>query len=272
MDKLSFELFPPRSEAKAHSLNETINELKRYVPDYFSVTFGAADGSTDGTIETVKKVSVMGLSVVPHITNKINTVKKLEELLKIYSKLNVKSAVVIKGDGTNSQKSEFKCSTDLLKAIHKLQPNLKLIVACYPEFHPLGTVMSEVDTLKHKHSLGAHSAITQFFYNFDAYQYYLDILDKNNIDIPITVGILPIDNYQKIKIFSDKCGADIPRWLASQMEHYSSDPDSQIKLGIELVSSLMIKIKNLKGKYNGFHIYTLNQHKIISRILDNVWH
>lgn len=268
MNNISFEIFPPRDAAQKDKLEVSILELKKYSPRFFSVTHGATGSSVDGTLETVKWLTKHGVGVAPHITNKINTKSNLLALLDEYRTLGMKNAVIIKGDYSNNQNCEFQYSTDLLKEVRQSDLSLNLCVACYPEFHPRGSVVNDIKSLQEKQKCGANQAITQFFYNFDAYRYFLDLIAKKGITIQIVSGILPILNFNQIHNFAKKCGAELPKWLVSQMEYYSDDPESQRQLGVDFVVKLMEQIGELNAGVENFHIYSLNQHKTIVQIFD----
>ncbi|MDI9347563.1 MAG: methylenetetrahydrofolate reductase [Methylacidiphilales bacterium] len=267
--QLSFEVFPPRNQAQHIQLIKTVEALTKFSPDYFSVTHGATGKTLQGTFETVEEISTLGFNVAPHITTKIETFEKLKELLLRYKELKIRRAVVIKGDATEPH-ADFNTSNELIKAIHTIAPEWKLAVACYPEFHPLGTVANDLIALRKKQEVGATYAITQFFFSFDSYLHFLELLEKENINLPIVVGVLPIVQFNAMRSFADKCGADVPRWLIKQMEYYEHDPASQRALGIHLITSLMQNIIALKDTFHGFHIYTLNQTDLCSVILQNL--
>ena len=248
----------------------SVKALSTFSPQFFSVTHGAIGNAVAGTYETVEELTQLGHTVAPHITSKVKTEEGLERLIAQYQKIAVRHAVIIKGDINDHESSDFEYSSALLKSVRRIAPEFSLAVASYPEFHPHGTVAKDLVALKEKEQLGADIAITQFFYNIDAYYAFLDLLARNNITIPIVVGVLPIIQFKTLCSFAAKCGADIPRWLVKQMQHYEHDHASMRQLGIDLLTTMMDSIRSSASQFKGFHLYSLNQHEVIEAILTNL--
>jgi methylenetetrahydrofolate reductase (NADPH) len=259
---ISFEFFPPKSADGMKNLGDTAVALAPYLPDFFSVTFGAGGSTRDGTLETLKMLqSKTQIPIAPHISCVGSTKKDLIQLIEQYKELGVKRIVALRGDLPSGMGnvSEMKFASDLVALIRKTTQNyFHIEVAAYPEFHPQArSVLDDVLNLKRKVDAGANSAITQFFYNADAYFYFRDQCAKSGIYIPITPGIMPISQFTKLAQFADMCGAEIPRWMRKRLEAYGDDIQSIREFGLEVVYSLCERLRN--GGAPGLHFYTLNR-------------
>ncbi len=257
---ISFEVFPPNTQQGLQKLNETCQKLNVLDPKFISVTFGAAGASQLKTVRLVKQLAKSAIPTTPHISCVGMTKIRLQKLLDQYMQFGVKNLIVIRGDFiAGSEVSDFKYASDLVSEIRKLTHDyFHITVAAYPEFHPQSTT-SEMDFIhfKHKVDAGADSAITQFFFNSDAYSRFRENCHKSGITIPIIPGIMPIQDYDKLVRFSGACGAEIPLWLRKQLESFSGDVFSIKSLGVELVTKLCERLL-LEGA-EGLHFYTLNQ-------------
>lgn len=259
---LSCEFFPPRTEAGVEKLlttQQTLNDA--FQPAYYSVTFGAGGSTRDSTLEIVKLLSEKNINVAPHISCIGSTKQQLADLLETYKSLDVTRLVTLRGDIPESGDSanELSFANELVSFIRKNKADqFKIEVAAYPEYHPeSASPQSDFEHFKGKVEAGADGAITQYFYNIDAYFRFVDKCNASNISIPVTPGIMPITNYANLTRFSDTCGAEIPRWIRKQLEFYADDKDSLLAFGVDVVSSMCNKL--LEQEAPGLHFYTLNQ-------------
>ncbi len=259
----SFEFFPPKTPEGAKKLSVVRSELGKLHPEYFSVTFGAGGSTQEGTIETVLEIKTAGFNAVPHISCMGTSKEVIVGLLEQYKQNGIDRLVVLRGDmpsgaGSGSD-GDFNYANELVSFIRtQYNDHFHIEVAAYPEFHPQA-VNAEVDldNFKRKVEAGADSAITQYFFNPDAYYQFVDACEKRHIDIPITPGIMPITNYTQLARFSDMCGAEIPRWIRKRLEAYADDKDSIRSFGEEVVTHLCQQL--LAAGAPGLHFYTMNQ-------------
>lgn len=262
MTTVSFEFFPPFSEQGSSNLIATAKSLEEAHPEYYSVTFGAGGSTQNRTPLTVFNLQKnLKTPITPHISCIGTSEVLIKSLLDEYQKNNVHDLVCLRGDlpsGTVSR-GDFRYATDLIKFIKKhYQDAFRLHVACYPESHP--QAINAEDDFVHfceKAKAGAHEAITQYFFNPDAYFYFVEKCHKHHIDLPIIPGIMPIHNYYKLAHFSEMCGAEIPRWVRKRLEYYADDEASLKAFGLEVVTHLCETL--LQGGVNSLHFYTLNQ-------------
>jgi methylenetetrahydrofolate reductase (NADPH) len=258
----SCEFFPPRTEAGMEKLLSVRNELDEKIhPAYYSVTFGAGGTNRDRTLEAVDRLREDNASVAPHISCIGSTREQINELLKRYIDRGVTRLVTLRGDipDEGPGANDFKHADELVGFIREQTGNhFHIEVAAYPEYHPESvTPESDFHYFKRKMEAGANSAITQYFYNIDAYLHFIDNCQKANLDMPVVPGIMPITNYQGLVRFSDNCGAEIPRWIRKQLETYEDDIDSLVDFGTDVVTSLCSRL--LENGAPGLHFYTLNQ-------------
>lgn len=271
----SVEVFPPKTKKGLDDLNRARQELCQLKPKYFSVTFGAGGSMQQKTLDVVRQFVADGVAATPHISCVNMTSQRLRELLSEYQRLGIQQLLVIQGDLPNDatqRKIEFNYATELITAIRNMTGNyFHIIVAAYPEFHPRATSPTmDIENFKRKIEAGANSAITQFFFNSDAFFRFLEACDKFSIRIPIIPGITPIMNYQKLMQFSSACGAEIPLWLHKHLKTYSNDPISLQEIGIEFVSKLCHGL--LQNGVKEFHFYTLNRTEPTYSIIQNLIH
>ncbi len=271
----SFEVFPPKTKKGLDDLNLARQKLCQLKPEYFSVTFGAGGSLQQKSLNVVRQFVAHGIAATPHISCVNMTSQRLQNLLCEYQQLGIKQLLVIQGDlpsDTTQIEIEFNYATELIVAIRKMTGDyFHIIVAAYPEFHPRATSPAmDIENFKRKIEAGANSAITQFFFNSDAYFRFLEACDKSSIRIPIIPGITPIMNYQKLMQFSTACGAEIPLWLHKHLKTYSDDPISLQEIGIEFVSKLCHSLLNNGVKE--FHFYTLNRSEPTQSIIQNLIH
>lgn len=257
---ISFEFFPPKTPAGFELLGQAANELAVLNPHFFSVTYGAGGSTRNGTIDTVKLLQQQSkVKVAPHLACIGASREDIIAILRIYQDLGVERIVALRGDLPSGmgQAGEFKYASELVTLIRReTGDQFHLEVAAYPEIHPQANAQEEFLNLKRKFEAGANSAITQYFFNPDAYFYYLDECAKHHITMPIIPGIMPITQFAKLARFSDMCGAEIPRWIRKRLESYGDDVESVKKFGFEVVNNLCDLL--IQGGAPGLHFYTLN--------------
>ena len=270
--ELSFEFLPPKTADGIANLRETRQKLSVFKPEFFSVTFGAGGSTRDRTMETVFEIQDEGYQAAPHISCISSSKAEISALLKAYQDKAIKRLVVLRGDVPSGEVStgDFKYAVDLVSFIRQETGDwFHIEVAAYPEFHPEAlSAAKDIDHFKCKVNAGANSAITQYFYNVDAYFQFLDSCYKAGIRTAIVPGIMPIYNYTQLARFSGICGAEIPRWLRLRLEAYGDDLASLRAFGTDVVSELCEKL--LLAGVPSLHFYTLNQADIITKIINNV--
>lgn len=268
---ISFEFFPPKTADGIANLRETRKQLAQFNPEFFSVTFGAGGSTTDRTKETVFEIQAEGFSAAPHISCISSSKDEIRALLSAYQAHGIKRLVTLRGDVPSGEVSvgDFKYANELVSFIRQETGDwFHLEVAAYPEFHPEAlSAAKDIANFKRKIEAGANSAITQYFYNADAYFRFVDGCRKDGINVPIVPGVMPIYNYTQLARFSGVCGAEIPRWLRLRLEAYADDLPSLRALGIDVVSELCERL--LSWGVPSLHFYTLNQSGIISSIIKN---
>ena len=269
----SVELFPPKTPAGEENLSVALGPLAALGPSFFSVTFGAGGTTRSGTIETVTKaMSETGVETAPHLSCVEGTRESIGEFLDRYKDTGVRRIVALRGDLPDDMESPgvFSRATELVGFIRERTGDyFHVEVACYPEFHPEAeSAAADLGYFRDKVEAGADSAMTQFFYNADAYFYFVDQVERMGMDIPIVPGIMPIWSYPQVARFSAGCGAEIPRWLKQRMEAYGDDDGSQRQLGIEFVTDLCQRL--LDAGAPGLHFYALNRAEPTSTIWNNL--
>lgn len=258
----SLELFPPRNDAMLETLRASRPQLAALGPAFFSVTFGAGGTTRDGTFETVEEtVKETGIEAAPHISCIDSSGDGIRELLGRYKKAGIKRLVTLRGDVLEGQTAvgELKYANELVEFIrNETDDYFHLEVAAYPEHHPESpSPQADLDAFEKKVKAGADSAITQYFYNADAYFRFIDETTNRGIDIPIVPGVMPITNYKQLARFSDVCGAEIPAWIRKRLAGYGDDLESIRQFGEEVVTDLCERL--LDGGVPGIHFYTLNR-------------
>jgi len=269
---ISFEFFPPKTVEGTAKLRETRKQLTLLQPKFFSVTFGAGGSTRDRTLETVLEIQSEGLEAAPHISCISSSKEEIVALLTEYRKHDIRRLVALRGDLPSGEAStgDFRHADELVAFIRQETGDLfQVEVAAYPEFHPESrSPASDLKYFKRKVDAGANAAITQYFYNADAYFQFIDQCNALGITIPIVPGIMPIYNITQLSRFSDVCGAEIPRWLRLRLQDYGDDIASIRELGVEVVTRLCEKL--LAAGAPGLHFYTLNQAGIITTIANNI--
>lgn len=270
---LSFELFPPKTEEQRELLRRSVAQLRCYAPEYFSVTFGAGGSTLDYTVSTVRELREgQGIDAAPHLSCMGGTRAEIRALLQTYAELGCKRIVALRGDLPSGMATpgEFAYAVDLVRFIRaEFGDAFRLEVAAYPEFHPQST--NADDDFRHfidKCRAGADSAITQYFFNADAYFRFVDAVRAQGIELPIVPGIMPIANFSQLKRFSAMCGAEIPRWLDRRLSAMGDDADAIRAYGADVVADLCRRL--LDGGAPGLHVYTLNRARATVAILDRL--
>lgn len=270
----SFELFPPKTDKGFEKLKNTVTTLNQYNPEFFSVTYGAGGSTQDTTFRTVDWLREQNINTAPHLSCIGSTRDEIMDILNRYRNQGIDRIVALRGDlpsgaGLGSL-GELNYANELVALIRADFGNeFNIEVAAYPEFHPqAATAQADLENFKHKVSAGAHSAITQYFYNADAYLAFVDHCTKMGINIPIVPGIMPITNYTQLARFSDACGAEIPRWIRKRLEGYGDDIDSIKAFGQEVVTDMCQRL--LENDAPGLHFYTMNQSEPTLAIWNNL--
>lgn len=270
--RLSFEFFPPKTEEGKTKLALVRDELASFSPDFFSVTYGAGGSTRDNTKNLVKQFNQQGVAVAPHLSFGGDDEATIKALIEEYIEAGIERIVALRGDIPSGVGGSYQLvyANELVAFIRQhFGEKLQLEVAAYPEIHPQAkSYEDDIRYLKGKLDAGANSAITQYFYNPDAYFYFVDQCQKAGIDKPIYPGIMPIINVQNLMRFSDNCGAEIPRWLRKRLEAYAHEPDSVRAFGLDLVTELCDTL--LDNDAPGLHFYTMNQTSPTADIVRNL--
>lgn len=257
----SFEFYPPKTEEGAASLQVVYKKLAALQPDFFSVTFGAGGSTRDRTYESVLDIQRQGIAAAPHLSCVASTKESIREILYKYQSNGVKKIVALRGDLPSGMLSagEFRYANELVEFIRKeTGEQFEIHVAAYPEVHPqAANAEADIKNFKRKVDAGANAAITQYFYNAEAYFHFMDQCEKLGITIPVVPGIMPITNYAQLFRFSEMCGADIPRWLRKSLECFGDDRDAIRAFGLEVVTNMCQRL--LDQGAPGLHFYTMNQ-------------
>ncbi len=258
----SFEFFPPKTPEGEDKLLAVRSRLAAVKPAFFSVTFGAGGSTKQGTWKTVMAIHAEGLPVAPHISCIGTTRASVRELLQGYRQAGIRRLVALRGDlpsGAAGGAGDFSYASELVEFIRAETGDwFHIEVAAYPEYHPQSrTPADDLGNFVRKVRAGASSAITQYFYNTDAYFRFIDEAAKLGCTIPVVPGIMPITNYTQLARFSDACGAEIPRWVRRRLESYGDDRDSIRAFGLDVVTDLCDRLLNAGAP--GLHYYTMNQ-------------
>lgn len=270
--EISFEFFPPKTVDGIAKLRETRKQLALLNPKFFSVTFGAGGSTRDRTLDTVVEIQSEGFDAAPHISGISSSKEEITQLLEAYKTKGIRRLVVLRGDLPSGEVSagDFRYANELVAFIRQATGDwFQIEVAAYPEFHPeSSSPKADIQHFKSKVDAGADAAITQYFYNADAYFRFMGQCHALGITIPIVPGVMPIYNITQLARFSNVCGAEIPRWLRLRLEEYGDDIESLRALGQDVVTGLCEQL--LAGGAPGLHFYTLNQSGIISNIAKNL--
>lgn len=260
---LSFEFFPPKTEEQRAQLERTVHKLAPFAPEYVSVTFGAGGSTLDYTVETVRRLRALGLDAAPHLSCMGGRRDEIAALLEQYRAMGARRIVALRGDLPSGMAAlgEFRYAADLVRFIRQSHgEHFWIEVACYPEVHPgADGARRDLEHFVAKCRAGANGAITQYFYNADAYFRFRDEVRRAGVELPIVPGIMPIANFGQLRRFSELCGAEIPRWLGKRLQDYGDDVEAIAEFGADVVAELCERL--CQGGVNAFHFYTLNRAK-----------
>jgi methylenetetrahydrofolate reductase (NADPH) len=269
----SFEFFPPRTPESVARLQQTQERLAKLSPAFISVTYGAGGSTRELTFETVLGIrETTGIKAVPHVSCVGAGKEELQQVLARYREQDFNHIVALRGDLPSGSvgMGAMRYANELVEFIRgETGDYFHIDVACYPEFHPQAATASEdLANFKRKVEAGADSAISQYFYNTDAYFRFIDSCESIGIDIPVTPGIMPITNYTQLQRFSEACGAEIPRWILRRLRDFGDDRESILEFGIDVTSELCERL--LAGGAPGLHFYTMNQAAASEAIWQNL--
>jgi methylenetetrahydrofolate reductase (NADPH) len=258
---ISFEFFPPNTPAGSEKLKTVVAELAAVRPEFFSVTYGAGGSTREKTLATVHDIAAAGHEAAPHLSCVGSTRAGIAEILATYRAQGIRRIVALRGDLPSGMATagEFRYASDLIAFIRETQGSDWIIeAAAYPEYHPQQRyARRDLEHFAHKVKCGANAAITQFFFNPDAYFHFVDEVRALGVDVPIVPGIMPFHNYAKVAQFAARDGIEIPRWVALKMEGFMDDAASVRAFGLEVVTRLAERL--VAGGAPGLHFYTLNQ-------------
>lgn len=264
----SFEFFPPKTAEGMAKLREARKQLAQLNPKFFSVTFGAGGTTRDRTLETVVEIQSDGLEAAPHLSCISSSRDEIRDILAQYRSHGIRHLVALRGDMPSGEvsASDFRYANELVEFIRQETGDwFEIEVAAYPEFHPEApTAKADLANFKRKVDAGANAAITQYFYNADAYFQFIEQCDAMGIAVPVYPGVMPIYNFAQLSRFSAVCGAEIPRWLRLRMQDYGDDIASVRAFGLDVVTELCDRL--LASGVPGLHFYTLNQAGTVSTI------
>ena len=257
----SIEFFPPKTPEGAEKLRVTRAKLAELQPKYFSVTFGAGGSTQQGTLQTVQEIQAAGHEAAPHLSCVGATRESIRAVLKQYQDSGIRRIVALRGDLPSGYggAGELRYASDLVEFIRQETGDwFRIEVAAYPEMHPQArSPQDDLQAFARKVNAGADAAITQYFYNADAYFSFVDNVRKLGVTVPIVAGIMPITNYMQLMRFSDMCGAEIPRWVRLKLASFGDDSASIKAFGLDVVTGLCEKL--LAGGAPGLHFYSMNQ-------------
>ena len=263
MTNISFELFPPKTDKGVAGMRAAVTELRRYAPEYFSVTYGAGGSTQSNTFAAVDWLVEQGLDAAPHLSCIGATTQEIVDILERYKAQGIRRIVALRGDLPSGAGAgglgELSHANELVTLIReRFGDAFTIEVAAYPEMHPQAPGFErDLDNFRRKMDAGADEAITQYFYNADAYAWFVESCRQRGVTAPIVPGIMPITNYTNLVRFSDACGAEIPRWLRKRLEGFNDDMEGLRAFGAEVVSRLCRDL--LDAGAPSLHFYTMNQ-------------
>ncbi len=275
MTALSFEFYPPKTDDQRAQLDRTAAKLKDHAPEYVSCTFGAGGSTLSYTSETVRHLNQHhGLQAAPHLSCVGGTREEIRELLKLYRAIGVKRIVALRGDLPSGMgfPGDLRYASELISFIRAEHGDaFRIEVGAYPETHPQANdALADLRHFKTKIDAGADAAITQYFYNADAYFHFVDAVRALGVDVPIIPGVMPISNFSQLRRFSEQCGAEIPRWISKRMQAFGDDAESVRSFGADVVASLCERL--IDGGAPSLHFYTLNLAKPTNAVLQRLGH
>ena len=259
--ELSIEFFPPQTPEGVDKLRIVRGKLAVLKPEFFSVTFGAGGSTRDRTFSVIKEIAAEGFEAAPHLSCIGSTRENIRDILHAYKSANIRRIVALRGDLPSgmAEAGEFRYANELVEFIRsEIGEYFHIEVAAYPEWHPQArSPREDLAAFARKARAGANSAITQYFYNADAYFHFVDEARALGVVIPIVPGIMPIANFSKLARFSDACGAELPRWMRRKFEAFGDDSESIRAFGLDVVTELCERL--LTGGAPGLHFYSMNQ-------------
>lgn len=270
MTAISFEFYPPKTDDQRAQLDRTAAKLKAYDPQYVSCTFGAGGSTLSYTSETVRHLKQHhGFDAAPHLSCVGGTREEIRELLKLYRAIGCRRIVALRGDLPSGMghPGDLRYASELIAFIRAEHgDHFHIEVGAYPETHPQSDdALRDLRYFKAKVDAGADAAITQYFFNADAYFHFVDAVQKLGVQVPIVPGIMPISNFSQLRRFSEQCGAEIPRWIGKKMQAYGDDADAVRAFGAEVVAQLCQRL--VDGGAPGLHFYTLNLARPTQQVL-----
>ena len=273
MSTISFEFYPPKTDEQRAQLDRTVEKLRPHRPEYVSCTFGAGGSTLSYTAETVQHLlQTHRLDAAPHLSCVGGTREEIRELLKLYRAIGVKRIVALRGDLPSGMghPGDLRHAADLIAFIRAEHGDaFRIEVGAYPETHPQASdAQADLRHFKAKIDAGADAAITQYFYNADAYFRFVDDVRRLGVEIPIIPGVMPISNFSQLRRFSEQCGAEIPRWIGKRMQGYGDDAESVRSFGADVVAALCEQL--IAGGAPSLHFYTLNLAKPTSAVLQRL--
>jgi methylenetetrahydrofolate reductase (NADPH) len=273
MPAISFEFFPPKTEEQRVQLDAAVARLKKSEPDYVSVTFGAGGSTLSYTDRTVKQLrQEHGLSVAPHLSCMGGTRAEIGELLDTYKASGCRRIVALRGDLPSGMATpgDFRYAAELVAFIREHSgDHFHIEVAAYPETHPQAeNALADLRHFRDKVDAGADGAITQYFFNADAYFRFVEDVTRLGVSIPIVPGVMPIANFSQLRRFSEQCGAEIPRWIVKRMQAHGDDAAAVRELAADVVAELCRRL--IDGGAPGLHFYTINRARATTAVLDRL--
>jgi methylenetetrahydrofolate reductase (NADPH) len=273
MPSISFEFFPPKTDEQRTQLDRAAGALKGAGPEYVSVTFGAGGSTLSYTADTVRQLHRRhGFHVAPHLSCMGGSRAEIAALLDEYRDAGYRRIVALRGDLPSGMATpgDFRYAAELVRFIREHSgDHFHIEVAAYPEIHPQAEdALADLRHFKTKVDAGANGAITQYFFNPDAYFRFVEDAQRLGVAVPIVPGVMPISNYSQLKRFSDACGAEIPRWIAKRMQAHGDDAESIRALGADVVAQLCRRL--LDGGAPGLHFYTLNRARATLAVLERL--
>ena len=259
--ELSIEFFPPQTPEGVEKLRVVREKLAVLKPEFFSVTFGAGGSTRERTFSVIKEIAAEGHNAAPHLSCVGSTRANVREILREYQGAGIRRIVALRGDLPSgmAEAGEFRYANELVEFIRaETGDHFHLEVAAYPEWHPQARFpRDDLAAFARKAKAGANSAITQYFYNADAYFHFVNEVRALGVDIPIVPGIMPIVSFSKLARFSDACGAELPRWMRRKFEGLGDDAEAIRAFGLDIVTELCDRL--LTGGAPGLHFYSMNQ-------------
>lgn len=274
LERISFEFFPPKSHEGVRKLAAVRERLAAIRPEFYSVTYGAGGSTRDRTLDLVLEIQSEGRAVAPHLSIGSDDANTVRSLVDRYREAGVRRIVALRGDVPSGMggRGAIHYASELVALLRDHSGNhFRIEVAAYPEIHPdAASPEEDIKYFAAKVAAGADEAITQYFYNADAYFDFVDRAASAGVSIPIIPGIMPITNFDGLKRFSEACGAEIPRWIRLRLERYRDDPAALSAFGLDVVSQLCERL--VMGGAPGLHFYTMNQSKPSLQLLHRLGH